>query len=125
MPIKYPCAGTGCGKPVKSNQKSIVCDQCNKWVHLKCTDLSTEQFDFLRENVESVLYCLQCKPRNSYADLIFDQIQDPSYNAEDPHNSTTDTITSFSSAHDSDFEWVTDSDPENELRGLNFDSLPI
>ena len=100
-------------------------NQCHKWVHLKCTDLSTEQFDFLRQNVESVFYCLHCKPRNSYADLIFDQIQDPSYNAEDPHNSTTDTITSFSSAHDSDFEWVTDSDPENDLRGLNFDSLPV
>ena len=130
MPIKHPCAGIGCGKPVKSNQKSIACDQCNKWVHLKCTDLSTEQFDFLRENVESFFYCLHCKPRNSYADLIFDQTQDPSHDRSDvegPHNSTVDSsiVTSFSSAHDSDFEWVTDSDPENELRGLNFDSLPI
>ena len=36
MPIKHPCVGIGCGKPVKSNQKSLT----HRYSH-------EEEFDFL------------------------------------------------------------------------------
>ena len=32
-PIKYPC-GT-CGKPCRSNQRSVLCDGCQEWSHWK------------------------------------------------------------------------------------------
>ena len=103
MPIKHPCAGIGCGKPVKSNQKSIACDQCDKWVHLKCTDLSQGQFDFLSQNEDSTFYCLHCKPRTSYADLIFDDPDEDPQQYPNPldstHNISVESETSSASAH--------------------------
>ena len=66
---KYPCCQ--CKKPVKSNQKGLECDACKKWVHFKCTDLTETQYDFLGINEDFPFYCLNCKPRSHYADLIF------------------------------------------------------
>ena len=34
---KFPCAV--CEKPVRSNQKGILCDGCGKWFHIKCIDM--------------------------------------------------------------------------------------
>ena len=62
---KYPCIE--CAKPVKSNQKGIECSICNKWVHLKCTDLT----DSLEANENMPFYCLNCVPRLLYADGLF------------------------------------------------------
>lgn len=31
-----------CGQDVKDNQKGIQCDQCNKWFHNSCVDLSDD-----------------------------------------------------------------------------------
>ena len=66
---KFPCAV--CNKPVKCNQKGLQCNTCEIWVHLKCTDLNLEQYEFLEVNVDNPFYCLNCNPRASYADGIF------------------------------------------------------
>ena len=67
---KFPCVP--CKKPVKSNQKGLQCNTCKKWVHLKCTNLTIVQYKFLEENEELPFYCLKCKNRSLYTDLIFD-----------------------------------------------------
>ena len=41
---KYPCLK--CGNCCRQNQDSICCDHCNKWVHLKCTNLTSSEFDY-------------------------------------------------------------------------------
>ena len=75
MPVrnyKYPCIQCKT-KPVKSNQKGIQCNTCKKWVHAKCTDLTNAQYDILKADEDLPFFCLICKPRLNYADLIFDQ----------------------------------------------------
>ena len=127
---KYPCIK--CCKPVKSNQKGFKCNICDKWIHFKCTNLTLTQYDFLEVNEDTPFFCLICKPRPSYADLIFENIN--ASNNNDVSNSSTlpdnnndnDTPNSslyFSSAHSSDFEYIDDSDTDD--RGLNFESLSI
>ena len=100
---KYPCAGIGCGKPVKCTQNSLECDLCKKWVHLKCTNLSDEQFEFLASNENLPFYCLNCKPRSCYTDLIFDDENDSSsdVSADVLSPQLNANITDFVASHDS------------------------
>ena len=48
-----------CEKSCKSNQKCILCDVCNKWIHFRCTNLSLN--GFLSLGVFNLPYlCLNC-----------------------------------------------------------------
>ena len=64
---KYPCLK--CTKPVKKNQKGIECSTCVKWVHLKCTNLTEEQYNFLEINKNVPFCCRICEPQSQCADL--------------------------------------------------------
>ena len=145
---KYPCQE--CYKPVKKNQLGIECNTCNKWVHLKCTDLNQDQYRYLETNVNAPFYCLICKPRCSYADVINETTTLPTTTTSSPpsipptdidicvnsppdqnHSSSfisnlNDSTSSlnFSSANSSDFVYVDESDSDSDSRGLNFKSLP-
>ena len=105
---KYPCIKVNCQKPVKSNQKGLQCNICEKWIHLKCTDLTVTQYELLKDNADLPFYCLNCKPRSIYADVIFDNT------TLCINNDSTNSL-SNSSACSSDFEWVDDSDPESSM----------
>ena len=48
MPTKNPCAC--CKKPVKCNQKALLCTVCNKWVHIVCAGVSQSQYNDRREH---------------------------------------------------------------------------
>lgn len=37
---KFPCVV--CERPVRCNQKGILCDGCGKWYHIKCIDMDLE-----------------------------------------------------------------------------------
>ena len=37
-PVRYPCAI--CARAVASNHRSVNCDQCNSWVHIKCGNVT-------------------------------------------------------------------------------------
>ena len=41
-PVKFPC--TICGKPVKSNQMGVCCDECENWTHVKYCSLSVGEY---------------------------------------------------------------------------------
>ena len=41
-PIKFPCSI--CFKPVRSNQKAMLCDCCNLWCHCKCSSVSMSEY---------------------------------------------------------------------------------
>lgn len=41
--FKFPCSV--CKKPYSTNQQSILCDICSKWIHLKFTNLNLDTFD--------------------------------------------------------------------------------
>ena len=43
MVVRYPC--TCCNKPVRKNQKALVCTMCKKWVHITCGRVSKAKYD--------------------------------------------------------------------------------
>ena len=127
-----------CKKPVKSDQEGLLCETCKKWVHLKCTDLTDAQYDFLKVHEDDApFFCLNCCPRPHYADIICDNISsNPSANVDADQESSDPLITSLhdsscssfdgviSDAHSSDFYYETD-ESDSDLRGLDFSSLPV
>ena len=59
-PVKFPCGQ--CFKPVKSNQKAILCDQCDSWYQLRCPpDMDDEEYYRLSNcQDESEWFCNTC-----------------------------------------------------------------
>ena len=57
MPILFPCGI--CSKSVNSNHRSIQCDICNQWIHIKCNKLSGSDYEYLQRSDDS-WYCLKC-----------------------------------------------------------------
>ena len=41
-PIKHPCSS--CLKPVARTHKSLLCDECGLWAHIKCERISDKQY---------------------------------------------------------------------------------
>ena len=56
---KYPC--TTCKAPCRSNQSAIECTTCEKWTHLKCTQLSQTEFHQHTLNEQNEWHCTKCK----------------------------------------------------------------
>ena len=51
MPIRFPCRS--CKKPVKCNQKALLCTVCNKWIHISCTGITEGQYVNKKERFEN------------------------------------------------------------------------
>ena len=54
---KFPCGI--CCKAVKSNQKAIQCDGCDKWFHTRCNSISDTEYSILATSNDS-WYCSVC-----------------------------------------------------------------
>ena len=50
-PYRYPCGN--CCKPVRSNQRGICCDECDKWFHMQCGGLTHTEYARLSNSPES------------------------------------------------------------------------
>ena len=42
--LRWPCSI--CNKNVTQRMKGIKCDTCDKWSHIKCNGLSSEEYDY-------------------------------------------------------------------------------
>ena len=50
--VEFPCGI--CNFEVKHNDKSILCTECDKWAHIRCTDVTVEQYrDMQQRNREN------------------------------------------------------------------------
>ena len=58
-----------CNFEVKNNDKSILCTECGKWTHIRCTDVTVIQYkDMQQRNRENpdllidteVFLCIKC-----------------------------------------------------------------
>lgn len=47
---KFPCGV--CDKPVKSNQRGIQCEVCYSWLHVKCINMSSDDYSWLQVSDE-------------------------------------------------------------------------
>lgn len=43
---KFPCGF--CGKAIRTNSKAISCDICEKWLHIKCCNITSEEYKRLQ-----------------------------------------------------------------------------
>ena len=72
MNFKYPCGS--CAKPVKKNQHGIACDTCDSWFHVKCVDMSIEEYNRLG-NSDIEWNCFYCALRSlpQFSDSLFSE----------------------------------------------------
>jgi len=82
MVIKYPCGI--CEKAVAKNHNALMCDICDKWVHIKCNCISKDLYNsyilennnpLLNESDKSKWICIKCVNSN----LPFSSINDDSF----------------------------------------------
>ncbi len=83
---KYPCGV--CHKPVKVNQKGILCDTCNLWHHIKCINMPTTEYFRLADNEEEPWECPDCSFPYKFTDSFFnittsDSLENESILSED------------------------------------------
>ena len=57
-PVKFPC--TMCSKPVKRNQRGIMCDSCDFWTHASCCDIGPDEYQQLSTCETSGWICPAC-----------------------------------------------------------------
>ena len=56
--IKYPCGE--CQRSVRRNQDAILCHQCNRWFHVKCTGMSKQTFTYYLDQYNLDWECSLC-----------------------------------------------------------------
>ncbi len=99
---KYPCGI--CFKPVKCNQKGILCDMCNLWHHIKCINMPVTEYFRLAENEEEPWECPNCQFPYRFSDSFF--------------NASVDDISVNVSVNSSSSESVQDKDIFTEFYQL-------
>ena len=66
MTIEYRCRI--CKNEVKQDYKSVQCDLCNKWNHIKCVGISSAYYEKL-QNDTNPWYCLNCSKELPFSDV--------------------------------------------------------
>lgn len=64
---KYPCGV--CLKPVKINQKGLLCDSCESWYHARCCSISDDLYNDLANSSCSWICCV-CDSPNFSSSLL-------------------------------------------------------
>ena len=57
-PVQYPC--TVCEKPVKRNQRGILCDGCSQWTHARCGGVQEAEYLLLTAQESCEWFCPLC-----------------------------------------------------------------
>ena len=70
----YPCGV--CSKRVGQRMKSVQCDLCNYWNHIKCDGIDNKTYEALKKSSDSY-YCKLCKEEI----FAFQKLSDDQYQA--------------------------------------------
>ena len=57
-PPRYPCGV--CWRAVRPSDKALLCDNCDKWFHVECTRVSSEEYDHYSTLDQFDWSCLLC-----------------------------------------------------------------
>ena len=49
-PVTFPCGD--CGRAVASNHRGICCDTCNQWFHIRCANMTPQDYSALSCSIE-------------------------------------------------------------------------
>ena len=56
-----PCDNDQCGIcEIIINTKAILCNKCNRWIHIKCNKVTIKQYKYYQENPEATFECKNC-----------------------------------------------------------------
>ena len=69
-PNKYPCGI--CDRPVAKNHRGLECDECGYWVHIKCGDVTSTDYELLLLKEQFTWICPRCAIPN-FSDSFFDE----------------------------------------------------
>ena len=89
--IKYPCGE--CQRSVRRNQDAILCHQCNRWFHVKCTGMSKQTFTYYLDQYNLDWECSLCAlPRlnDSFFDDNSQGLQTPTVNGRNGRDAGED-----------------------------------
>ena len=58
--VRFPCGI--CEKNVNQNQNAVFCDQCDKWVHIKCNNISKIEYETFQKEPHNSKHwiCIKC-----------------------------------------------------------------
>ena len=59
--VRFPCGE--CNRAVQGNHRGICCDQCNRWFHTRCANVSNSNYTRLSNSSEGWLHCQRCASR--------------------------------------------------------------
>ena len=100
--ITSPCSV--CNKAVQNRQKSIECDTCNKWVHIKCNKLDDKDYKYHQDNPNATFLCLKCSEEN----LPFSKLNNNPFNisVKQGINYLTETNINYSPSDQTKNLWI-------------------
>ena len=100
-PVRYPCKI--CQKPVAKNHRAVMCEwhACQQWVHIKCGNVTPEDYEELQNNKQMVWFCHSCDNLNLMTSLGSDSIP---------------TDNSFSILSESDEDLFNEMPPDKEIK---------
>ena len=52
---------TGCCKEIKERQQAISCDQCERWIHRTCSDMSIQHYKKNSKKQNFIWVCTKCR----------------------------------------------------------------
>ena len=58
-----------CHKNIKRNQRAILCDKCNLWIHQQCSDMSGKSY---KQNKEKKCFNWSCNKCRDEDELVTD-----------------------------------------------------
>ena len=70
-----------------------MCEVCNKWMHIKCQDISEPEYKFLREHPRYHFYCNKCDENASSVVKILSSMKQRQTKLEEDVNKVIKNLT--------------------------------
>ena len=71
--LRWPCSI--CNKNVTQRMKGIKCDTCDKWSHIKCNGISSEEYDYFIKTDDVGFsvdwHCLYCTIKSNKENFAY------------------------------------------------------
>ena len=84
MTEHYPCRV--CTLEVEDHDKSVKCDLCDRWIHIKCADINYQKYGKLKKD-PLVWYCADCTTAIPFSALSNKDFKDFLYSTTTPQPS--------------------------------------
>ena len=108
--LNCPCGI--CNKNIPDHHKSVFCNNCNLWVHIKCNNISNSEYEELQNEADDVpWFCLKCtKIMFPFGQLDNDELSNlydfdfPSFVDSMPSFEITSSLTNMPNLSDCDID---------------------